>query len=124
LVNIGLFLNPIEFADFFTGIFFYDLCDDDLGRAEDCKNVESVKDAEQVSVDNETENLDETAPEEDDTETSEQASDSDDLAVEDDAETSDDASESDDLATEDNTETTSDDASDSGDTPSDEDFDF
>jgi hypothetical protein len=34
LINIGLFLNPIEFADFFTGIFFYDLCDDDLGRTE------------------------------------------------------------------------------------------
>ncbi len=33
LINIGLHLEPIEFADFITGIFFYDLCDDDLGRS-------------------------------------------------------------------------------------------
>ena len=32
LLNIGLHIEPIEFADFITGIFFYDLCDDDLGK--------------------------------------------------------------------------------------------
>ena len=112
LINLGLYLHPVEIADFFTGIFFYDLCDDNRCGVKDAKDIEGVEgvkgveNAEQASVDNETENPDEAAPAEDNTETSEKASDSDDSA------------------TEDNTETTSDDASDSGDTPSDEDFDF
>jgi len=50
LINIGLDLNPIEFADFFTGIFFYDLCDDDLGRTEteDAANLENAESGEVI----------------------------------------------------------------------------
>jgi len=53
LVNIGLYFNPIEFADFFTGIFFYDLCDDDLGRSEE-QSVENTETSEVVEETPET----------------------------------------------------------------------
>ena len=45
-LNIGLHLEPVEFADFITGIFFYDLCDDDLGRT-----VDNQQDNESVDTD-------------------------------------------------------------------------
>jgi hypothetical protein len=64
LLNIGLKLHPVQLADFFTGIFFYDLCGDDwYGNKNDKpadENIAESVETEQVS----TEEVEETPADE------------------------------------------------------------